>query len=59
MYEYFPRCILTVFGGTDERWNNGNEKMLAAICRKIAMIEDGSEIEMWGIVKQEVRKFRR
>ena len=33
-------------------WNNGKEKAPAAICRKIAMAQDGGEIEMWGDGKQ-------
>ncbi len=33
-------------------WNNGKEKAPAAVCRKIAMAEDGGEIEIWGDGKQ-------
>lgn len=29
-------------------WNNGKEKAPAAICRKIALANDGDEIEIWG-----------
>jgi nucleoside-diphosphate-sugar epimerase len=29
-------------------WNNGKEKAPAALCRKVAMAEDNSEIEIWG-----------
>lgn len=29
-------------------WNDGREKAPAAICRKVAMAEDGGEIEIWG-----------
>lgn len=29
-------------------WNNGKEKSPAALCRKIAMCEDGGIIEVWG-----------
>jgi len=29
-------------------WNNGREKAPAAICRKVAEVENGGEIEMWG-----------
>jgi len=29
-------------------WDGGKEKAPAAICRKIAMVEDGGEIEVWG-----------
>ena len=29
-------------------WNNGKEKAPAALCRKIAMCEEGGSIEVWG-----------
>lgn len=29
-------------------WNGGREKAPAAICRKVAMAENGTEIEIWG-----------
>jgi nucleoside-diphosphate-sugar epimerase len=29
-------------------WNNGKEKAPAALCRKIAAVQDGGEIEVWG-----------
>ena len=29
-------------------WNNGKEKAPAALCRKVAMADDGDEIEIWG-----------
>ncbi|TWB67815.1 nucleoside-diphosphate-sugar epimerase [Nitrospirillum amazonense] len=29
-------------------WNDGREKSPAAICRKVAMAQDGGEIEIWG-----------
>jgi len=29
-------------------WNNGKEKSPAAICRKVAEVPDGGEIEIWG-----------
>lgn len=29
-------------------WNNGKEKSPAALCRKVALAEDGGEIEVWG-----------
>lgn len=29
-------------------WNNGKEKAPAAICRKIAEVEDGGTIDIWG-----------
>jgi len=34
--------------GPEGSWNDGREKAPAAFCRKIAMAEDGGEIEMWG-----------
>jgi GDP-D-mannose 3', 5'-epimerase len=34
--------------GPEGSWNNGREKAPAAICRKVAMAENGSEIEIWG-----------
>jgi len=34
--------------GIQGTWNGGKEKAPAAICRKIAMVEDGGEIEIWG-----------
>ena len=33
-------------------WNDGREKAPAAICRKVAMTENGGEIEIWGDGKQ-------
>ena len=42
--------------GPEGSWNDGREKSPAAICRKIAMAEDGDEIEIWGDGKQ-VRTF--
>jgi nucleoside-diphosphate-sugar epimerase len=38
--------------GPQGTWNNGKEKAPAAICRKVAMAETGSEIEIWGDGKQ-------
>lgn len=29
-------------------WRNGREKSLAALCRKVAMVNDGGTIEVWG-----------
>jgi len=29
-------------------WNNGKEKAPAALCRKVAMCDDGGTIEVWG-----------
>lgn len=34
--------------GPECAWNDGREKAPAAICRKVAMAEDGGEIEIWG-----------
>lgn len=33
-------------------WKGGKEKAPAAFCRKVAEVEDGGEIEMWGDGKQ-------
>ncbi len=38
--------------GPEGSWNDGREKAPAAICRKVAMAEDGEEIEIWGDGKQ-------
>ena len=38
--------------GPEGTWQGGREKAPAAICRKIAMAADGSEIEIWGDGKQ-------
>ena len=34
--------------GPEGSWNDGREKAPAAMCRKVAMAEDGGEIEIWG-----------
>lgn len=34
--------------GPKGTWNGGKEKAPAAICRKVAMAEDGGTIEVWG-----------
>jgi GDP-D-mannose 3', 5'-epimerase len=34
--------------GVEGSWNDGREKAPAAICRKVAMVENGGEIELWG-----------
>jgi nucleoside-diphosphate-sugar epimerase len=34
--------------GTEGTWTGGKEKAPAAICRKIASVRSGSEIEIWG-----------
>ncbi len=38
--------------GPQGTWDGGREKAPAALCRKIAMAEDGGEIEIWGDGKQ-------
>jgi GDP-D-mannose 3',5'-epimerase len=34
--------------GPEGSWNDGREKAPAAFCRKVAMTQDGDEMEMWG-----------
>ena len=34
--------------GPEGTWKDGREKAPAALCRKIALVEDGGEIEIWG-----------
>jgi GDP-D-mannose 3',5'-epimerase len=34
--------------GPQGSWNNGKEKAPAAICRKVAMANNGDEVEIWG-----------
>ena len=38
--------------GPEGAWNDGKEKAPAAICRKVAMADDGSDIQIWGDGKQ-------
>jgi nucleoside-diphosphate-sugar epimerase len=38
--------------GPEGCWNDGREKAPAAICRKVAMAENGGEIDIWGDGKQ-------
>jgi GDP-D-mannose 3', 5'-epimerase len=38
--------------GPESTWQGGKEKAPAAICRKVALAEDGGEIEIWGDGKQ-------
>ncbi len=38
--------------GPEGTWDGGREKAPAALCRKVAMVEDDSEIEIWGDGKQ-------
>ena len=42
--------------GPEGSWNCGREKAPAAICRKVAMANDGDEIEIWGN-GQQTRSF--
>ncbi|MGA8530826.1 MAG: NAD-dependent epimerase/dehydratase family protein [Acidobacteriaceae bacterium] len=42
--------------GPDGTWTGGKEKAPAALCRKIAEVEDGGEIEIWGD-GQQTRSF--
>lgn len=34
--------------GPEGAWNDGREKAPAALCRKVAEVKDGGEIEVWG-----------
>lgn len=34
--------------GPEGAWNDGREKVPAALCRKVAMANEGGEIEIWG-----------
>ena len=38
--------------GPEGTWDGGREKAPAAMCRKVAIAEDGGEIEIWGDGKQ-------
>ena len=38
--------------GPEGTWHGGREKAPAALCRKVAMANDGGEIEIWGDGKQ-------
>lgn len=38
--------------GPEGAWNNGREKVPAAVCRKVAQAKDGGEIEIWGDGRQ-------
>lgn len=42
--------------GPEGSWYDGREKAPAALCRKVAMTEDGGEIEIWGD-GQQTRSF--
>lgn len=34
--------------GPEGAWNNGKEKAPAALCRKVAEVDNGGEVEIWG-----------
>lgn len=38
--------------GPEGTWDGGKEKVPAAVCRKVALAENGGEIEIWGDGKQ-------
>jgi nucleoside-diphosphate-sugar epimerase len=38
--------------GPEGTWQGGREKAPAAICRKVAMADDGGDVEIWGDGKQ-------
>ena len=38
--------------GEEGTWRGGREKVPAAVCRKVAMAEDGGDIEIWGDGRQ-------
>lgn len=38
--------------GPEGTWDGGKEKAPAAMCRKVALVKNGGEIEMWGDGKQ-------
>src|SRR6476646_10662012 len=38
--------------GTEGSWNDGREKAPAAVCRKVASVSNGGEVEIWGDGKQ-------
>jgi GDP-D-mannose 3', 5'-epimerase len=38
--------------GPEGAWNDGKEKAPAAICRKVAIAEEGGDIQIWGDGKQ-------
>ncbi len=38
--------------GPEGTWDGGKEKAPAALCRKVALANDGEEIEIWGDEKQ-------
>ena len=42
--------------GPEGSWNDGKEKAPAALCRKVAMAEEGGRVEIWGD-GQQTRSF--
>jgi nucleoside-diphosphate-sugar epimerase len=38
--------------GPEGSWNDGKEKAPAAVCRKVALAQDGGDVEIWGDGKQ-------
>ena len=44
-------CFHNIFG-PEGTWEGGREKSAAALCRKVAEVEDGGSIEIWGDGKQ-------
>lgn len=42
--------------GEEGAWNNGKEKAPAALCRKVAEVNEGEEVEIWGD-GQQTRSF--
>ncbi len=38
--------------GPEGSWNDGREKAPAALCRKVAMADDGGQIDIWGDGRQ-------
>jgi GDP-D-mannose 3', 5'-epimerase len=56
LYQAYERCygietriarFHNIFGPRGS-WNNGKEKAPAALCRKVAMADHNSEVEVWG-----------
>ena len=41
--------------GPEGSWNDGREKAPAALCRKVALAQDGGEIEIWGVAPRRAR----
>jgi nucleoside-diphosphate-sugar epimerase len=59
MHNYGVRVRIARFHnifGPEGTWTGGREKAPAALCRKVALAEDGGEIEIWGD-GQQTRSF--